>query len=1662
MKKIISKMMSGLLIASLMLSGIASDVSVVRADDNAGQEAEIAETEESAGEAEEPTDETNEPSGARSEPPNATEQSEEDALLENAEDLEEADVINDEETEGSEDVSVATDSEPFSEEKTVDGVTISVRADAGVIPDGASLSVSKVGNGEQNEVEKAVDEARDDGRNVAVSYTFDISLHDADGNEIEPDTSAGTVKVTFDSALIANGNLQADVYHLEEADGSDYSAEKLDAVDTDGSSVTVETDGFSYYTVEFTYGNLQYVLSGDAEVALAEILATVGLSGEVTVAKGSNDDLFSVEQRDGGWFVTAKKAFSSEERLEVTLSGVVYGIVVTDDADDTAEEAKDEAWLNRNYEYTTPNENDTTLTLTKYIGEDVDVIVPAHVVCGNKTYTTVLYQTFFRNETVQTIRFENGVILKSGHDLFVACVNLQEVDFTGIVCSNVTDMWEMFTSCKALTDLNLSNIDTSQVTTMYAMFANCSSLKTLDLSHFNTSNVQNMSWMFTGCTALTSLDLSNFDTSSVANTNSMFASCSALTSLNVSSFDTRNVTNMSGMFTFCKSLDSVDVSNFNTSNVTDMSGMFCGGDDAQRGFLNLDLSSFDTSSVTNMEGMFERTSLTDIDISNFNTSKVTNMSRMFYSSKNLKKLNLSTFDTSNVTDSSDMFNGCWNLTTIRVSDKWVNGSGKSSDMFKGCDRIVGENGTTYDASYVDNAYAHIDTDGNAGYFSSTTSHVLSGRVYDYKGSWLNGAKIEAVSKNGNISKKAESRRNGDYLIYLPDGEYTIKATMNNYGVSDDITVAGQDITKDLSLIDQDNDDSEYPVIVVTNETELNDALMNKRCIIRLGNSIKASSIATNRSRYNFLEDIILDLNGYTLSSDDNELVCSKNLKIMGKGGSSIDCRIRFYCEHAVIEGGNYLNISLESGSHGISELRMEGGTVQGGVTLYGANNTFIMTGGEIFDGVDVWGKGTFSMYGGEIHDSCTGNGVTITEGEFNCYGGKIYNNKGTGNFSGVNVPGYKQLNVSGNPQILSNGNEEKPKNVFLDVSDYVNDKGDSAQFINGYFPLVDPRIYDGDEWKPRGKSYINLVGKLTDGCKIGVYPTTLGDFTQNYKYYMGTDDPNKYFQCDREGYMICLNEETGEAMIKAENNVTIGIVSDENGNPLSGATVELLSDGKVIDKTTSGTDGKYTFTGLTDGNYTIRATYNGNTGTTAVTVSGRDITNADVTITIPDAKTTFSISGRIIEPNNNGYPGVKITAGGKTVNSDKNGNFTISGLKNGTYEIVATHGNGTGKATVTINGKDEEGVTITLVKKGSKTSVSTEKNVGKGKVVSQVTTEPDTPSVSLEAVDDGVLTAALTDKERADVENGKTVVIRLDAEKVDEDEVSTSDRNLVKSCAESTAQNAVVGMYLDLNLYKSVGGSADTPVTDLNGHALSVELDVPNELYGPRGVSRRFYIIRVHNGIVELLASTRDTHITFKTDKFSVYSLAYSDTAQSASTAGNADKQTATASSGSGRQAASSGGGSTSSSDTHQAGKGTTKAEYTVIGKDSVRYEYPAFGSKKNTAKVPDTVKIGKKTYKVTSIASYAFAGSDKLTEIEIGKYVKRIGKNAFDGCAKLKKITVDSKKLTKQGIKGALSGSSVKKVYAPEDKVKAYRKIFSKENAGSKGKVTVKAGKKK
>lgn len=138
---------------------------------------------------------------------------------------------------------------------------------------------------------------------------------------------------------------------------------------------------------------------------------------------------------------------------------------------------------------------------------------------------------------------------------------------------------------------------------------------------------------------------------------------------------------------------------------------------------------------------------------------------------------------------------------------------------------------------------------------------------------------------------------------------------------------------------------------------------------------------------------------------------------------------------------------------------------------------------------------------------------------------------------------------------------------------------------------------------------------------------------------------------------------------------------------------------------------------------------------------------------------------------------------------------------------------------------------------------------------------------------------------------------------------------------------------------------------------------------------------------------------------------------------------------------------------------------YTILSENSATAEY-AKPTKKTctTTTIPDTVKIGKKTYKVTSIAANAFKGCSKLKKVTIGKNVTKIGKKAFYGCKNLKTIKINTTKLTKKsvGSKAFAKINAKAVVTVPKNKLKAYKTILKGAGLNGKGqKVKGEAGNK-
>lgn len=141
------------------------------------------------------------------------------------------------------------------------------------------------------------------------------------------------------------------------------------------------------------------------------------------------------------------------------------------------------------WEYTIDGD---TITLTKYIGENLDVVVHDKYYVGGKTYKTAIDVSAY---------FRRGPFNISDKQYYITSISFD----SGIILP--ADMKEVFNNCSAVTSLNLKEWDTSNVTNMSSMFYCCDSLAELDLSSFDTSRATNMGNMFDCCLKLQTVTL---------------------------------------------------------------------------------------------------------------------------------------------------------------------------------------------------------------------------------------------------------------------------------------------------------------------------------------------------------------------------------------------------------------------------------------------------------------------------------------------------------------------------------------------------------------------------------------------------------------------------------------------------------------------------------------------------------------------------------------------------------------------------------------------------------------------------------------------------------------------------------------------------------------------------------------------------------------------------------------------------------------------------------------------------------------------------------------------------------------------------------------------------------------------------------------------------
>lgn len=126
----------------------------------------------------------------------------------------------------------------------------------------------------------------------------------------------------------------------------------------------------------------------------------------------------------------------------------------------------------------------------------------------------------------------------------------------------------------------------------------------------------------------------------------------------------------------------------------------------------------------------------------------------------------------------------------------------------------------------------------------------------------------------------------------------------------------------------------------------------------------------------------------------------------------------------------------------------------------------------------------------------------------------------------------------------------------------------------------------------------------------------------------------------------------------------------ENGNPVEG--VRIYSGNRT---TWTNSDGTYTLVGLPSGSYPVSARKTGYTFTALFTnpvnVNNQNVMNVNFT----GSRATFTISGRVTSVGQ-GFAGATVSAGVYSTFTNSNGDYTLTGVPAGAYQLVATGPNG--------------------------------------------------------------------------------------------------------------------------------------------------------------------------------------------------------------------------------------------------------------------------------------------------------------------------------------------------------------------------------------------------
>ena len=222
------------------------------------------------------------------------------------------------------------------------------------------------------------------------------------------------------------------------------------------------------------------------------------------------------------------------------------------------------------------------------------------------------------------------------------------------------------------------------------------------------------------------------------------------------------------------------------------------------------------------------------------------------------------------------------------------------------------------------------------------------------------------------------------------------------------------------------------------------------------------------------------------------------------------------------------------------------------------------------------------------------------------------------------------------------------------------------------------------------------------------------------------------------------------------------------------------------------------------------------------------------------------------------------------------------------YTVTDNTATAPGSHTLTITAKGNYTGTVkqtyVIVPAKAEDAPDKEITIGNGKVKVDIKFEGTVPPAS-QPTDKAELLSMLVDSgditadELAQIADGTSVDIVLTVKEA-------NDPDAVKTAMAQAAKDYTIGQYLDISLlkYMTVNGSQQAAVAlPTTKNALTISVAVPDALINTNSaVNRTYCIVRNHKGTIDVLDAAFDAAgktLTFKSDRFSIYAIAYKDTA---------------------------------------------------------------------------------------------------------------------------------------------------------------------------------------